>query len=96
MVREGAGWTELELGRLPDLFFAVHRLDFEETVEDETAGRFHVLNLVDGDEIEIASGTGVVHGLSYAETIVVPASVGRYRLRRIRGGACKVVKAFVP
>ncbi len=95
-IRKGVGWTELELGRLPELFFAVHRLDFDETVEDDTAGRFHVLNLVAGDEIEIESETGAVHGLSYAETIVVPAAVGRYRLQRLRGGSCKVVKAFVP
>jgi mannose-6-phosphate isomerase class I len=95
-VRGGVGWTELELGRLPDVFFTVRRLEFDETVEDDTAGRFHVLNLVAGDEIRIESGAGVVHRVSYAETIVVPASVGRYRLRRLRGGACKVVKAFVP
>jgi mannose-6-phosphate isomerase class I len=95
-IRHGADWSELELGRLPDLFFAVHRLDFEEAVEEDTAGRFHVLNLVAGEEIEIEAEAGVVHGLAYAETIVIPASVGRYRLRRVRGGACKVVKAFVP
>lgn len=95
-VRQGAGWIELELGRLPHLFYAVHRLDFEEAVEEDTAGRFHVLNLVAGEEIEIETAAGVVHGLAYAETIVVPASVGRYRMRRARGGECKVVKAFVP
>jgi mannose-6-phosphate isomerase class I len=95
-VREGAGWTELELGRLPDLFYAVHRLDFEEAVEDDTAGRFHVLNLVAGEEAEIETAAGAVHGLAYAETIVMPAAVGRYRIRRVAGGACKVVKAFVP
>ena len=33
--------------------------------------------------------------LSYAETLVIPASVGGYRLERRRGPACKVVKAFV-
>jgi mannose-6-phosphate isomerase class I len=95
-VREGVGWVELELGRLPDVFYVVHRLDFEEAVEDDTAGRFHVLNLVAGEEVEIDTSAGAVHGLAYAETIVVPASVGRYRIRRVRGGECKVVKAFVP
>ena len=95
-IREGAGWVELELGRLPDLFFAVHRLDFEETIEDDTMGRFHVLNLVAGEQVDIESGTGEPHGLAYAETIVIPASVGDYRVRRVRGGPCKVVKAFVP
>ena len=95
-VRQGPGWTELELGRLPGVFFAVHRLDFDEAMEEDTAGRFHVLNLVAGAQIEIESGPGAVHRLAFAETIVIPASVGPYRLRRVSGGACKVVKAFVP
>ena len=86
---------ELELGRHPDLFFAVHRLDFADVVDDDTKGRFHVLNLVEGEELEIETATGDVHPLSYAETIVVP---GRGRRRTgcgARGRACKVVKAFV-
>ena len=95
-LRAGPGWTELVLGRHPDLFFAVHRLDFADEVEDETSGRFHVLNLVDGGRIEIETDTGDLHPLSYAETIVVPAAVGPYRLHRVDGGSCKVVKAFVP
>jgi mannose-6-phosphate isomerase class I len=93
--RGGAGWLELELGRIPDLFFAVNRLDFEESVADDTAERFHVLNLVAGEEVEIEAASGATHPLAYAETIVVPASVGKYRIRRVRGGPCKVVKAFV-
>jgi mannose-6-phosphate isomerase class I len=96
VVRRGEGWAELELGRIAELFFVVHRLDFEETVADDTSGRFHVLNLVAGEEAQIETASGAVHGLSYAETIVVPAAVGSYRIRRLRGGACKVVKAFVP
>ena len=95
-VREGPGWRELRLGRHPELFFAVHRLDFTDGVEDDTRGRFHVLNLVEGDGIEIATASGDVHPLSFAETIVVPAAVGAYRMRRIGAGSCKVVKALVP
>jgi mannose-6-phosphate isomerase class I len=95
-VRAGHGWQELVLGRHPDLFFVVHRLDFSDEIEDDTGGRFHVLNLVEGDSIEIATASGDVHPLSYGETIVVPAAVGAYALRRIRGGNCKVVKALVP
>ena len=96
VVRTGEDWAELELGGMSELFFAVHRLDFEETVADDTSHRFHVLNLVAGEEAQIETGSGAVHGLAYAETIVVPAAVGPYRIRRLRGGACKVVKAFVP
>jgi mannose-6-phosphate isomerase class I len=93
-VRGGPGWVELELGRIDDLFYGVNRLDFEEDVRDETEGRFHVLNLVEGEAVEIET-SHATHSLAYAETIVVPASVGKYRIRRIRGGPCKVVKAFV-
>jgi len=94
-VRGGTGWSELELGRLPDLFFGVNRLDFEEGVTDDTTDRFHVLNLVAGEEVAIETASGATHPLAYAETIVVPAAVGPYRIRRVRGGPCKVVKAFV-
>jgi mannose-6-phosphate isomerase class I len=93
-VRGGPGWVELALGRIDDLFYGVNRLDFEEDVTDETDGRFHVLNLVDGKAVEIETSRAT-HALAYAETIVVPASVGRYRVRRIGGGPCRVVKAFV-
>jgi mannose-6-phosphate isomerase class I len=95
VLREGSGFVEFELGNHPDLFFSVRRLDFDDVVDDGTGGRFHVLNLVDGEEVEIETESGQLHPLSYAETIVVPAAVGRYRLRRRRGPECKVVKAFV-
>ena len=94
VVRSGPGRSELALGRSSELFFAVHRLDFDDEISDDTSGRFHALNLAAGDELEVHSVTGV-HQLSYAETIVIPAAVGEYRLRRVRGGPCKVVKAFV-
>jgi hypothetical protein len=83
------------LGQTPELFFAVHRLDFGDEVEDDTGGRFHALNLAEGGEVVIEAAERE-HRLSYAESIVVPAATGAYRIRRIRGGACKVVKAFVP
>ena len=91
----GPGFTELGLGELDELFFGVDRLDFESEVTVETQGRFHVLNLVAGEEVAVETERGDVHPLSSAETLVIPASVGSYRLERRRGPACKVVKAFV-
>ena len=40
VVRSGEGWSELELGRRDDLLFAVRRLDFDDEIADDTAGRF--------------------------------------------------------
>jgi mannose-6-phosphate isomerase class I len=91
----GPGFTELGLGELDELFFAVDRLDFEDEVAVETRGRFHVLNLVAGEEVTVETARGDSHSLAFAETLVIPASVGGYRLQRQRGPACKVVKALV-
>jgi mannose-6-phosphate isomerase class I len=91
----GEGWAELRLGSSPDLFFAVDRLDFEDEIGLDTNGRFHVLNLVAGEEVVVEPEGGGEQRLAYAETLVVPASVGRYRIRRRRGPPCKVIKALV-
>ena len=98
--RERAGRARLErsslLGRHPELFFAVHRLDFADEVDGRHGRPLPRPQPRRGRaRIEIETATGDVHPLSYAETIVVPAAVGPYRLRRVRGGSCKVVKAFV-
>jgi mannose-6-phosphate isomerase class I len=91
-VRRGPGFEELEIGRHPDLFFAVHRIDLTGAADEDTSGRFHVLALVEGDDLRIEAA-GAEHRLSFGETIVVPAAVGRYELRA--SAASKVVKAFV-
>ncbi len=94
-IRSGAGFAEYEIGRHPELFFAVHRLDVDGVADDDTRGRFHVLNLVDGEEVLLRTASGREHRLAYAETIVVPASVGAYSLKRTGGSPAKVVKAFI-
>jgi hypothetical protein len=94
VLRRAPGMVELVLGTLPELFLAVHRLDLDGQADDDTAGRFHVLNLVEGEEMLVETERRG-HLLAYAETIVAPASVGRYRLHRRGGAPCKVIKAFV-
>lgn len=92
--RSEPGCIELLLEDLDELFFQVRRLDFDDECTDDTDGRFHLLNLVEGDEVDVESPAGS-HRLSYAETILIPAAVGPYRLRRVSGPPCKVVKALV-
>jgi mannose-6-phosphate isomerase class I len=95
-IRSGADWREELLGTLPEMFFEIRRIDIvgDEPAPDDTAGRFHVLNLVQGEGVEIEAAGGV-HPLAYAETLVVPASVGPYSIRRIGTGAARLVKALV-
>ncbi len=95
--RHGQGWKEVVLGELPEMFFEVRRLELQPgaTAQDSTATSFHVLNVVEGDGVLVEPAFGTAHSLAYAETLVVPASVGPYRLRPLGARAVKVVKALV-
>lgn len=62
---------------------------------DSTTTSFHVLNVVEGDGVLVEPAHASAHSLAYAETMVVPAAVGPYRLRPLGARAVKVVKALV-
>jgi mannose-6-phosphate isomerase class I len=93
----GDGWREELIGRLPEMFFEVRRLEIEPgaTAPQDTAGRFHVLNVVDGERVVLITDDGDEHPLGYAETIVVPAAVGRYTVQALGDRPARVVKANV-
>ena len=95
-LREGPGWREELLGRLEEMFYEVRRFAVEAgaAAEDDTAGRFHVLNVVDGEGVLVETEAGHRHELFFAETLTLPAAVGGYRLIS-RGGPARVVKALV-
>ncbi len=82
-VAEGPGWREERTGLHEREFIETRRHWFTGSVLHDTAGCVNVLNLVQGDEVLVESPTGkfdpvVVH---YAETFIVPAAVGEYRVR---------------
>jgi mannose-6-phosphate isomerase class I len=97
VLREGDGWREELLGSLPEMFFQVRRLVMNpgRAIEDDTAGRFHVINVVDGEGVEIEPISGVAHVLTYAETLVIPAGVGTYRMQNLGASRVRVVKSLV-
>jgi hypothetical protein len=99
-VARGHGWREERTG-LDDLeFIETRRHWFTRTAPLDTRGTVHVVNLVQGDEAVVESpdrafGPFVVH---YAETFVVPASVGRYTIRphgAADGTECATLQASV-
>jgi mannose-6-phosphate isomerase class I len=96
-LRAGSGWREDLLGSLPEMFFEVRRLELSTgaTADDDTDGRFHVLNVVAGDGVSVETVDETRHDLRYAETLVVPAAVGSYRVRALGHQPVRVVKALV-
>ena len=98
LLRSGDGWYEELLGTLPEMFFEVRRTALRSgaVADDATDGRFHVLNVVEGEGVLVEPADAPAHFLVYAETLVVPAAVGRYTLRPLGSSGARVVKALVP
>ena len=94
---KGEGWHEEIIGQLPEMFFEVRRvaLAANAVAEQDTDGRFHILNVVEGDRALLRTATGHEHPLNYAETIVIPASVGRYSIHNLGTAELRLVKANV-
>lgn len=98
-LRTGPGWREEMIGALPEMFFEVRRLVLEpgSVGDDDTAEHFHILNVVEGDGvlIEPLHHPDHAHPLAYAETLVVPASTGPYRIHPVGDAPVRVVKSLV-
>lgn len=81
-VAEGDGWREERTGLHEREFIETRRHWFSKSVLHHTRGGVNILNLVEGSEALVESPTNafepfVVH---YAETFIVPAAVGEYRI----------------
>lgn len=99
VIAQGDGWYEERTGLHELEFIETRRHWFTETVSHDTEGTLHVLNLVEGDEAVVESPSGafepfVVH---YAETFIIPACIGPYRISPLKktDRPLATVKAFV-
>jgi mannose-6-phosphate isomerase class I len=99
-VAEGDGWIEERTGLHELQFIETRRHWFSKIVLHDTNGGVNVINLIEGKEAIVESPTNafepfVIH---YAETFIVPASVGKYTIRphgESVGQQCGTLKAFV-
>lgn len=99
-VAQGAGWREERTGLHASEFIETRRHWFSRQTPHDTRGGVNVLNLVGGEEAIVESPDDsfeplVIH---YAETFIVPAAVGCYRIRphgSAEGQECATIKAFV-
>jgi len=95
VLESGADWRLVHLPTHPDHFYDVHRFEFATSVEATTDGTPHVMNLVEGQSIILETAGGLCQRFNYAETFVVPAATGSYRLTNEGVAPVKVVKAFI-
>ncbi len=93
---EGEGWRSIHCPTHPNHFYDVHRFEFRNEVEGDTGGSScHVMSLVEGQTVLFEAERGWKQRFNYAETFVIPAAAGHYRLTSESGEWIKVVKAFI-
>ncbi len=95
LIGAGADWQLFHLPTHEEQFYDVHRFEFQSSVSSKTDGSCHVLSLVEGAEIELQTAGGLTQRFNYAETFVIPAAAGSYRLINRSDKPVKVIKAFI-
>jgi hypothetical protein len=81
----------------PEHFYDVHRFEIMPgaSIAVVTEGSCHVLSLVEGQTVVLATQHELEKRFNYAETFVVPAAAESYRLTNTTDQPIKVIKAFI-
>ncbi len=95
LIADDSGTRVEHLPTHTEHFYDVHRLIFSSSVDVDTGGSCHVLSLVEGTSVIVESGSGRRQRFNYAETFVIPAAAGSYRIVNEGPGTAMVVKTFL-
>lgn len=99
-IAQGDGWREEHTGLHEREFIETRRFWFSKPIHLSTDGSVQVMNLVEGREalVESPSGAFKPYVVHYAESFIVPASVGEYTVRpygETEGQEIGILKACV-
>lgn len=85
LVRDGDGWAEYIVGEHDLLYFSLRRLEFSDSIKDNTNGVFHVLSLVDGEKVRIQSVNHPEYYYiqNFMDIVIVPANMGEYVIHNL-------------
>jgi hypothetical protein len=95
LLAEGPGWKKFHLPTHPLHYYDVWRYHIISSAYIETNNKCHVLNLVEGDRIQVETKNGMIMKFSYTETFAIPAAAGGYTVSNLTGKEVMLVIAFV-
>lgn len=94
-IAAGDDWRIMHLPTHREHFYDVERLEFDSSIACDTNDACHIMSLVDGVSVILETAGGMRQRFNYAETFVVPAAAGSYRLLNEGEGRAMVVRSFV-
>jgi mannose-6-phosphate isomerase class I len=94
VIDTGKDWRVVHLPTHREHFYDVRRHEFSTSVTRTTAGSPQVMMLVEGDRVRVET-QDMQQTFSYAETFVIPAAAGTYRLTNLAKEPAMVIEAFV-
>lgn len=97
LLAEGDDWAEYLVGEHEKIFFQLRCIELYTEVQGNTEGKFHVLNLVEGQRarIESVDHPSKSYEISFLEMVVVPACLGRYRIVNLGAGPITIHKTLL-
>ena len=95
VIDKGENWQLVHLPTHQEHFYDVHRIEFDEEIAVETNNCCHVMMLVEGESVQVETADGSKQVYAFAETFIVPAAAGKYRLKNSGSSRAKVIKAFL-
>jgi mannose-6-phosphate isomerase class I len=95
VIESGSGWQVVHVPTHEEHFYDVHRIEFDTEIDINTNGSFHVLMVVEGGSVAVQTSVGKQSVYHYAETFVVPAATGTYKVINRGNEKIKLIKAFL-